>query len=93
MEISEERLTQAYQLVAATSAGKLVIADILSMCGYFANVPDRIDPKLIALAHTILSRLGVYGNDGVMRCVEALIESAPPVKISSKNEEDEEEEL
>lgn len=92
MEISKDRLTQAYQLVAATSAGKLVIADILSMCGYFANVPDRIDPKLIALAHTILSRLGVYGSDGVLRCVEALIESAPPVKINS-NDKDEEEEL
>lgn len=91
MEVSEERLTQAYQLVAATSAGKLVIADILSMCGYFANIPDRIDPKLIALAHTILSRLGVYGNDGVMRCVEALIESAPPAKISAENEDEEEE--
>lgn len=66
--VTKERLFMAYKQVFGTEDGRIVLSDILSMLGYFANVPERINPQCIAAANTILSRCGIIdaGGNGVM---------------------------
>lgn len=71
------RLQRQYRQVFQGEAGVMVLSDILSMLGYFSNVPSRIDPERIAIANTILSRLNVFGEAGVGGYVHAMVNQAP----------------
>lgn len=70
------KLQRAYQTIFRTDEGELVLSDLLSMLGYFSNIPERIDPKSISIANTILSRLNVYGAGGVGSYVKAIVSQA-----------------
>lgn len=70
-----EELIKAYRNTFNSPDGELVLADILSMLGHFANDPSRIEPHCMAVAHTILARLGAYSADGTRRYVKKVIES------------------
>lgn len=79
------RLQRAYQTVFKTEEGELVLSDILSMLGFFSNIPERIDPRSISIANTILSRLNVYGESGVGDYVRAMLSQA---RIPEDKEDD-----
>ena len=81
-------LQRRYIQVFQGEAGVMVLSDILSMLGYFSNVPERIDPERIAIANTILSRLNVYGSDGVNDFVRAILSQ---VKLPAEEKEDDDE--
>lgn len=70
-----DELTRAYRAVFESQQGEIVLCDILSMLGHFANDPGRINPQCIAVSHTILSRLGAYSADGVRNYVRKVIEA------------------
>lgn len=70
-----------YKRVFSGPDGYMVLADILALLGFCNNVPDRIDPKCIAVANTILSRLDVFGRDGIVDYVARIISGANPVHI------------
>lgn len=79
-----EELEKAYQNVFNGPYGELVLADILSLLGHFANDPSTIDPKCIAVSHTIISRLGAYSTDGVRGYVAKIIEAGVEQSLSRK---------
>ncbi len=85
-------LSLRYKKVFSGLDGNMVLADILAMLGFCNNIPDRIEPKCIAVANTILSRLGAFGTDGIVDYVTR-ITSGPsladitPMKRRTENEE------
>lgn len=87
--IKDEELKKAYQQVASSQFGKLVFADILSLLGYFSNIPEKIKPENIAIANTILSRLNVFDASGVINYVSSIIDNAKPVTINKEELDDE----
>ena len=87
--IKDEELKKAYQQVASSQFGKLVFADILSLLGYFSNIPEKIKPENIAIANTILSRLNVFDASGVINYVSSIIDNAKPVKNNKEELDDE----
>ena len=87
--IKEEELKKAYQQVASSQFGKIVFADLLSLLGFFSNIPDKIKPENIAIANTILSRLNVFDASGVINYVSSIIDNAKPVKINEEELDDE----
>ena len=87
--IKDAELKKAYQQVASSQFGKLVFADILSLLGYFSNIPEKIKPENIAIANTILSRLNVFDASGVINYVSSIIDNAKPVKINEEELDDE----
>lgn len=87
--IKDEELKKAYQQVASSQFGKLVFADLLSLLGFFSNIPDKIKPENIAIANTILSRLNVFDASGVINYVSSIIDNAKPVKINEEELDDE----
>lgn len=89
--IKDAELKKAYQQVASSQFGKIVFADLLSLLGYFSNIPDKIKPENIAIANTILSRLNVFDASGVINYVSSIIDSAKPVQINNNNKEDNDE--
>ena len=58
-----------------TKEGEIVLADILSMLGFFSNQVERIDPHGVAVGNTILSRIGVFGSDGCTRYVHHILQA------------------
>lgn len=56
---------RAYRHVFESEEGQMVLGDILSELGFFANQPAKIHPECIAVANTILGRLGLYNGDNV----------------------------
>lgn len=92
--ISDYELKRAYQQVANSQYGRIVFADILSMLGYFSNMPDKIKPELIAIANTVLSRLNIFDSQGILGYVDSIIQNAKPVKdIANNNKEEDEDEI
>lgn len=81
-------LQKRYIQVFQGDAGVTVLSDILSMLGYFSNMPERIDPERIAIANTILSRLNVFGSEGVNDFVRAILGQ---VKMPVWDKEDDDE--
>ena len=88
--IKDEELKKAYQQIASSQFGKIVFADLLSLLGYFSNIPDKIKPENIAIANTILSRLNVFDKSGVINYVSSIIDSAKPVQINNSKEDNDE---
>ena len=78
MKIDE--LKKNYRKVFSADGGDVVLADILNLCGYFSNMPDSMDVKLIALANTILTRLNIYDTTDVKDFVARMVMTAPPIK-------------
>ena len=89
MESELTRLKRSYQRVFQGEAGVIVLSDILSLLGYFSNVPSHIDPERIAIANTILSRLNVYSDSGVGDFVKAIVQQAKPPVDDEDREDDE----
>lgn len=77
MERQEEtrQLQEAYRAVFGTKEGEIVLADILSMLGFFSNQVERIDPHGVAVGNTILSRIGVFGSDGCTQYVHHILQA------------------
>lgn len=71
-----DELIRKYQSVFAGPDGAVVLSDILSMLGYFSNVPDRIDPQRIAVANTIMSRINAFNDEGVTDYVKRIVAGA-----------------
>lgn len=71
----EKQLMEAYRNVFSSPDGELVLADILSLLGHFANDPEYINVQCIAVSHTILSRIGAYSTKGTRNYVQKLIEA------------------
>lgn len=84
-------LQRKYIQVFQGDAGVTVLSDILSLLGYFSNMPDRIDPERIAIANTILSRLNVYGSEGVNDFVRAILSQVKPPEEAVDEEENDDE--
>ena len=57
-------MQRAYRHVFESEEGQMVLGDILSELGLFANQPAKIHPECIAVANTILGRLGLYNGIG-----------------------------
>lgn len=72
-------LKKTYRRVFSVDGGDIVLADILNLCGYFNNTPETMDPKLMALANTILTRLNVIDTTDVKGYVERMLMTAPPI--------------
>ena len=89
MESELTRLKRSYQRVFQGEAGVMVLSDILSLLGYFSNVPSHIDSERIAIANTILSRLNVYSDSGVSGFVKAIVQQAKPPVDDDDREDDE----
>lgn len=70
-----EELTKAYRATFSGHQGALVLADILSLLGFFSNTPETINPMCIAVGNTILSRLQVFGSEGCAEYVGKILES------------------
>lgn len=84
------RLQASYRDVfCGSESGVMVLGDILSMLGYFSNVPDKISPERMAIANTILSRLNVFGSNGVNDYVRTILMQAKPPVIEEEEEDDE----
>lgn len=77
-------LEKAYRIVFNSPEGELVLADILSMLGHFSNKPESMDPKCLAVSHTILSRLGAYSSEGTRNYVRKVIEAGLMQDVVSK---------
>lgn len=82
--LTPRELSIRYQMVFSGEDGITVLSDILSLLGYFSNQPQAMDPKLLAVANTILARANVYNSNNVEDFVELMIHNAKP-----KEEEDE----
>ena len=60
--LSTEQVMAAYSRIFSTQDGIIVLGDILSQLGFFANCPGQIKPECIAVANTILSRCGLLNS-------------------------------
>lgn len=78
-------LQRRYMKVFSGPDGNVVLADILAMLGFCNNVPDRIEPKCIAVANTILSRLDVFGTDGIVDYVARIVSGSSPIMYKSED--------
>ena len=76
--LTPRELSLKYQRVFSTEDGVTVLSDILSLLGYFSNQPQAMDPKLLAVANTILARANVYDSRNVEDYVGFMIHSAQP---------------
>lgn len=76
--LTPRELSLKYQRVFSTEDGVTVLSDILSLLGYFSNQPQAMEPKLLAVANTILARANVYDSSNVEDYVELMIHSAQP---------------
>lgn len=70
--VRPERILEAYRNVFTTEDGQIVLADVLSQLGYFANREECIKPPCIAVANTIISRCGLIGSDGTGLFMEGI---------------------
>lgn len=85
--ITNAELTRAYQKVFGSGKdGTMVLADILSLLGYFGNQSQRMNPDLLAAANTILVRLNVFDSTNVERFAEMIIDGALPPKEDNDND-------
>lgn len=66
---------RVYRHVFESDEGQMVLGDILSELGLFSNQPALIHPECIAVANTILGRLGLYNNDNVSVYMSGLHEA------------------
>jgi hypothetical protein len=82
--ITNAELTRAYQKVFNGEEGEIVLTDILNQLGYFGNIPQGMNPDLLAVANIILVRLNVFDSSNVQRFVSAMIDSA----VAPKEEDD-----
>ncbi len=78
--LTPREMSIKYQRVFSTEDGVTVLSDILSLLGYFSNQPQYMDPKLLAVANTILARANIYDGDNVEDYVELMIHNAQPKK-------------
>lgn len=78
--LTPREMSIKYQNVFSGEDGVTVLSDILSLLGYFSNQPQYMDPKLLAVANTILARANVYDGDNVEDYVELMIHNAQPKK-------------
>lgn len=79
--ITSAELTRMYQKVFGSGReGATVLADILSLLGYFGNQSQQMNPTLLAAANTILVRLNVFDRANVERFAELIIDGAMPPK-------------
>ncbi len=84
--ITNAELTRMYQKVFGSGKeGATVLADILSLLGYFGNQSQQMSPALLAAANTILVRLNVFDRMNVERFAELLIDGAIPPKEAEGN--------
>lgn len=82
--LTPREMSIKYQNVFSGEDGVTVLSDILSLLGYFSNQPQYMDPKLLAVANTILARANVYDGDNVEDYVELMIHNAQPKKEESE---------
>lgn len=90
-KITTAEVMEAYSRIFSTDDGKIVLADILARLGYFSNTPESIKPECLAVANTILSRLGLLNSSGVgiyMEGISYSINMAIAMKSKPVNEED-----
>lgn len=90
-KISTAEVMESYSRIFSTDDGKVVLADILAQLGYFSNTPESIKPECLAVANTILSRLGLLNSRGVgvyMEGISYSINLAIAMKSKPVNEED-----
>ncbi len=83
---------RVYRQVFGSDEGQMVLADILSELGFFSNRPEMIHPACIAVANTILGRLGLYNGDNVsiyMSGVQEAMQIAEQCTVDIDKEEDE----
>lgn len=78
--LTPREMSIKYQRVFSTEDGVTVLSDILSLLGYFSNQSQYMDPKLLAVANTILARVNVYDSDNVEDYVELMVHNAQPKK-------------
>ncbi len=83
--LTARELSIKYQKVFSDEDGVTVLSDILSLLGYFSNQPQYMDPKLLAVANTILARANVYDSSNVEDFVQLMIHNAEPKKDDGRN--------
>lgn len=79
-KLTPRELSIKYQTVFGSEDGITVLSDILSLLGYFSNQQQYMEPKLLAVANTILARANVYDSGNVEGYVELMIRNAQPRK-------------
>lgn len=90
-KITTAEVMDAYSRIFSTDDGKIVLADILAQLEYFSNTPECIKPECLAVANTILSRLGLLNSMGIgvyMEGISYSINLAIAMRSKPANEED-----
>lgn len=75
-----------YSVFSSSEDGEVVLCDILSLLGFFSNTGKEREVDGLSVANTILSRLGLFSEEGALEYTKTILKGSKPYPEEDDNE-------